>query len=451
MKVFKHSPKLLAGVILAAASLTAHAAGIDPSRVLQASSLQSLRHASAHTSSASVKTGTSKSYAIAYDGGGRNQNGTATVGLPGIDTLTNWSDSFTSPGYDSVGNPQSVWPYTMMGLPPEYGRSTTINAPIVPVQLNLLAADGSIAVSFAPNGQVIQSVLNSPVFTNNTYTAGTGQFNDMMFHAEFKKRINGGEAENSGYHTLLSPVLRHGEQMNIPYLTPAGTKAWYVFVDGSGTPVLAAVDEGVFGAVLFPPNYPVDNSTVMGAAELSGAVTQHDMSTFLYSNTVLFGNGDINQCCIIGYHSYDYEPGTPQNGNRPRFYVMNFSSYLTPGLFLGGFEDITPWSHEVSETFHDPFVNNITPWWLSVDPISGAGNCQNDLETGDVIEVLTSLPVYTMPGKNMTYHPQNEAMFQWFAFQSPSNANLHTYSFPDETTLTSLSPGPLLPGCKPAP
>jgi hypothetical protein len=46
----------------------------------------------------------------------------ATVGIPGVDSIVNWSDSFTSPGFDFFGNPQSEWPYTMVGTPPESGR-----------------------------------------------------------------------------------------------------------------------------------------------------------------------------------------------------------------------------------------------------------------------------------------------------------------------------------------
>jgi hypothetical protein len=42
----------------------------------------------------------------------------------------------------------------------------------------------------------------------------------------------------------------------------------------------------------------------------------------------------------------------------------------------------------MSETFNDPFVNNATPWWLS--PLQLGGLCQNNLEVGDVIEVLTN-------------------------------------------------------------
>jgi hypothetical protein len=87
-----------------------------------------------------------------------------------------------------------------------------------------------------------------------------------------------------------------------------------------------------------------------------------------------------------------------------------------------------------------------------VDSRLGSGLCQNNLEVGDVIEVLGSHnPVSTIPGNGFTYHPQNMALFPWFAFESPSPANLGAYSFPDEITLRSLSPGPLLPGCVAAP
>jgi hypothetical protein len=45
-----------------------------------------------------------------------------------------------------------------------------------------------------------------------------------------------------------------------------------------------------------------------------------------------------------------------------------------------------------------------------------------------------------------TYHPQNEALLQWFEFQFPSTAIDGAYSYPDETTLPTLSPIQL-PGC----
>ena len=102
-------------------------------------------------------------------------------------------------------------------------------------------------------------------------------------------------------------------------------------------------------------------------------------------------------------------------------------------------------SHEIAETYNDPFVasdgvHDVTPWWLAPN-----GNCQNDLETGDVIEGLPN-GVFPITMNGMTYHPQNEALLQWFEFESPSSAIDGAYSYPNEQTLTSLS-APQNPGC----
>jgi len=55
-----------------------------------------------------------------------------------------------------------------------------------------------------------------------------------------------------------------------------------------------------------------------------------------------------------------------------------------------------------------------------------------------VIEGLTkaTFPI-TMNG--FTYHPQNEALLQWFEFQQPSDALGGAYSYPDTTVLTGPS------------
>jgi hypothetical protein len=45
-----------------------------------------------------------------------------------------------------------------------------------------------------------------------------------------------------------------------------------------------------------------------------------------------------------------------------------------------------------------------------------------------------------------TYHPQNEALLQWFEFKSPSDALGGAYSYPNTAQLTQLSP-PQKPFC----
>jgi hypothetical protein len=327
----------------------------------------------------------------------------------------------------------------MVGNPPESGIPAFIHAPIVPVGVDLLAPDGTVAATFDPSSKIVNAVFSSPVFLPWFYTSGIGQFNDQMMRAQFWHRVHH-NGDDNGWHTLLLPRVKTRRHMQIP------SGSWFVVTDANNVPIAALVEAHVFSNLLFPTTVPVDNTTPIGAAELAGEITTRDISTFLFDNVFLY-NGKPDVCCILGFHSYDFEPGDAKNGNRDRLFVLNFSSWVSTGLFVGGFEDITPFSHEVAEIFNNPFLINETPWWLSTDPIFG-NICQDNLEVGDVIENQSSNPVFPISMHGRTYHPQNEALFSWFAFQSPSKAHLQAYSFPDETTLTALSPGPLLPGCK---
>jgi len=434
----------LAALLLGTAGLAPAQNDNYESRKLPLSMLKQLSPRSAQSREKFAAFGTHKRLAAS-----RIRN-FATSGLPGVDSVVNWSDSFTEPGFDDAGNPQSVWPYTMVGNPPESGRTTFFNAPVIPVVLDLLLPNGAIAVSFSAAGKDSRAAIGSPVFQPFIYNGGIGQFDDELMRNEFWERIHpNAHGPDNGWHNVLMPRVKSTRHMRVPFFTATGGRAWFVFVDANGNPVLAAVDGNTFVNLLFPSTVPVDNSTVIGAAELAGDMTTRDITTLLFDNLALF-DGDISQCCTLGFHSYDFEPGDASNGNRDRRFVMNFSSWLSPGLFFFGFEDASTLSHEMSETFNDPFVNNATPWWENVDPFAGFGICQNNLETGDVIEVLTTLPVYTASYGGQTYHLQNEAMFSWFAFQSPSQARNGSYSFPDETTQTTLSPSGLLPGCVPS-
>src|SRR5258706_4378609 len=156
----------------------------------------------------------------------------ATSGLPGVDSLTNWSDQFSAPGFDFFGNPQSVWPYTMVGNPPESSQSTTFRAPVVPVTVDLLGPDGKVAIfnghplTFAPTPQIITETMASPVFKPWFYTSGVGQFNDQLIRAEFANRTHG-----NSWHNVLSPVLRTPRRMQIPF------GFWFFFTDANNNPV----------------------------------------------------------------------------------------------------------------------------------------------------------------------------------------------------------------------
>ncbi|HEX4166455.1 MAG TPA: hypothetical protein VHZ55_13385 [Bryobacteraceae bacterium] len=365
--------------------------------------------------------------------GHRNGQGHAN-GIPNIDSLVNFNDHFQAQGVDQNGNAQIIWYYNMVGTAPQHHGTTTFNAPIVPVTLDLRNADGSPRfVNGKPlissPAQFVQPLLDSPIFQNFSYSSSNDatQYTDAVQRAEFFNRAK------SDWHTMLNPSVKTGRTM----VLLRGTYQFALNADGSCC-AFVLVDSNAFGNALFPPTFPVDNSTPVGAAENAGDITTKDISTFFFPNTYLYV-GNPGNCCILGFHTYDFEPGIPSNGNLERRYVLNYSSWISPGLFGGGFADITATSHELAETFNDPFVasdgiHNITPWWLSPN-----GNCQNNLEVGDVIEGLPQ-GVYPITMNGMTYHPQNEAMLQWFEFEAPSSAISGAYSYPNINTLTALSP-----------
>jgi hypothetical protein len=365
--------------------------------------------------------------------GHRNGQGHAN-GIPNIDSLVNFNDHFQAQGVDQNGNAQIIWYYNMVGTAPQHHGTTTFNAPIVPVTLDLRNADGSPRfVNGKPlissPAQFVQPLLDSPIFQNFSYSSSNDatQYTDAVQRAEFFNRAK------SDWHTMLNPSVKTGRTM----VLLRGTYQFALNADGSCC-AFVLVDSNTFGNALFPPTFPVDNSTPVGAAENAGDITTKDISTFFFPNTYLYV-GNPGNCCILGFHTYDFEPGIPSNGNLERRYVLNYSSWISPGLFGGGLTDITATSHELAETFNDPFVasdgiHNITPWWLSPN-----GNCQNNLEVGDVIEGLPQ-GVYPITMNGMTYHPQNEAMLQWFEFEAPSSAISGAYSYPNINTLTALSP-----------
>jgi len=147
-------------------------------------------------------------------------------------------------------------------------------------------------------------------------------------------------------------------------------------------------------------------------------------NAFLY----FFDQKNNFQCCIIGFHSYDLEPGGADNGFRERRYVVNYSSWVSPGIFRDPtFGDITALSHEMAETFNDPFVNNATPWWLAPMGIART-TWKQEMSSRDFR--THSFPIVL---NGATWHPQNEALLQWFAGVTPSSAISQAYSYPTRT------------------
>ena len=358
-----------------------------------------------------------------------NGQGRARQGIPNIDSLPNFDGHFFAPGFDINANPNSHWYFNTVGNPPQTHGTTTLDAPVIPVSIDLRDENGNPRfinghplVSDAT--QFVQPTLNSPVFSNATYTSSEGptQFSDAVQRAEYFSKAK------ADWHTLLAPSVRAPRVMTLTQSSPPAKPNYFFGLNSDGTCcAVVLVDQTVFSNAFFQ---------IIIEAINTGDITTKSMSSFLFPDAYLFSFfGQNFECCVVGFHTYIFDPTNPKNELR---WVLNYSSYVTSGIFGPDVADVTALSHEITEIYNDPFiatdgVHDVTPWWRSPN-----GGCGNVLETGDVIE---GLPNETIPItiNNVTYHPQNEALLQWFEFQSPSDALGGAYSYPDTTILTSPS------------
>jgi hypothetical protein len=380
----------------------------------------------------------------ATDGAGGVIGNVATGSTLGVDTIPTFDSYFYDPGFNTTGTHQYTWQFRMVGRAPfkrgeddndrhdDDSPVTRIRAPVVPVAVDLRNADGS--PRFVNGQRLISSpaayvapTLASPIFQPTGYTSSfiPTQFTDAIMRAEFY-----GVASRH-WHTLLYPSVKPGRTM----VLVAGTYRFALNGDGTCCAFIL-VDETTFRDALFPGlGGP---TTVIAQAITAGDMTTQDISTFLFPNTFLYRNGNPNQCCVRGFHNYVVGSGDQSNGWMERRYVFTYSSWVTPGLFgSSGPADVSVLSHELTETFNNPFGGNLVPWWLAPN-----GNCQNNLETGDVIERLPNA-IKTIHLGGTAYHVQNEALLQWFAGQMPSTAISGAYSYPDPVLTTpSVSRNP---------
>ena len=156
----------------------------------------------------------------------------------------------------------------------------------------------------------------------------------------------------------------------------------------------------------------------------------------LTHNTMLY-IGNPNNCCIIGYHGAK----SALNGNGTQaVQTYIFSSFITPRTFGGwaagqdpvqgaGLGDIHAVSHEVSEWYDDPFVNNYVQPWQD-DEFAPQYGCTSILETGDpVVGIWFPLDGNPQPGANGKWHPEDEVHFSFFARETPSRAYGGHYTY----------------------
>ena len=335
-----------------------------------------------------------------------------------IVSIPNFSSSFTFQG--------TVFPFTMLGHKPQAGGTTDVPTSYVAISFffdEFVDTNGNNIVIDA--NALTPTVLESPEFDRFSYTSGNTQFTDAVQRAEFFNVIKHKDGDDS-WHTLFDDP-----RMLIPVTVevPVGSSVVFSLPDGS---FVALMDINFLASQL---------NTLLQTE----GVKVTEVPIFLTHNTV-YGDFQANQpldCCIGGFHTA-FE--TNQVNNKIFVQTFAFATWLDSNIanFVFGdptiFADIQAISHELAELANDPFVNNATPNYQI--PGAPPGACQANLEVGDIIENL-AVPDFPITINGFTYHPQNEALLQWFEGQSPSTAIGGAYSYPDTTLLTSpFSPCP---------
>lgn len=357
-------------------------------------------------------------------------NGNSIVGnpggLPGVLSVPNFTKSFTA--YSTT------YPYTMIGNDPTLGHTTSLPVNILPVAVQLLKADGTILETVTPD-QYMTRTVNSPNFANIAFADGKGQFADAVQRAEFYNTMK------QNWHTNLNPPTVLPEvTVQIPATvtvniggTNYNVATYRTDTAPDGEPVVLLLNL-YFDEVVFPNI--VNNQINLGNFDLNG------INITFFPNTYLFqvdSTGNFSNCCTLGYHTFFSDTSVSPETR----WITIFASWVAPSYFNSNYADVTAFSHEISEALNDPFINNVVPKWQYPN---NSAECQNNLETGDPLE-YTSNPTYAIDLKvnstDVIFHPQNEALLQWFEQITTSDAYDHTYSYPYETAL--IGPATLCP------
>ena len=341
-----------------------------------------------------------------------------TFGLPfsraNVISVPTFAVSFTSRAH--------TWQLNMMGTSPWNGASTAIPAHILAVSLRLQNANlvSFTNVSVAP---FVTPTLNSPNFQAANYSSGAGiQFGDAVQRAEFFHKMK------TGWHTNLRPAtVVHSITITVPrFMT--------VDVNGFSTQVQTyftqTTSDGHTAVFLLDQFFNRQIFNIVANEINAGRFSTNALNIALLPNTFLFSlnaEGGVGNCCTLGFHTFFTDSGVPKESR----WIFAFASWISHGVF-SGFQDVTALSHEISESFNDPFVDNQVPAWQFP---SEPGTCQDNLETGDPVEVLSN-PSFPIHVSGMTYHPQTEALLQWFEQKSTSTAINSAFSYPNTKTLT---------------
>lgn len=310
---------------------------------------------------------------------------------------------------NSFNNRGQAFLFTTVGKNPRSGETTWISTELIPISMffeGFVDQDGKpITLDVGP---LLGRFQNSPDFRPALYGTGLTQFGDAIQRAQFF------HAMDPNWHTLLN---RPRVLTPLTIDVPRGSAN--LFRSRTTGAIIAVVDTGFFVSQL--------NSII----QLEN-LDINALPIALTNNVFLAPGANVQKCCIVGFHSA-FEAG--QRERAPLIQTFVWGSWVDAGILGQDFADVTALSHEISEWMNDPFGINLVPEWKFPN---GSSGCQNNLQTGDP---LVSFPQAGFPVTidGFTYHPQNQALVQWFSQETPSSAIDGAYSYPNESLLTGPS------------
>jgi hypothetical protein len=332
-------------------------------------------------------------------------------------SVPRWSGSFTYAG--------KTYPFTMVGADPAAGHaSISVKTAIVPIDLDFRAGlKGKLRGS-----ERVEATLASPIYRptdfstlRNAYVPEYGflgdqagppvvtQYGNAVQKAMFWK-TGGSNAEYDV--TLAGPKVYPVQLLDVP------AKQGYDLVGAVSGRHYGLVEREWFSKsvqqLLRTLDIPADTLAIF--------ITD---SAFLYV-------GDPSACCLIGYHGVTK---IDAKGKKPVNTYL-YAAYSDVGIFRSPkLADVHALSHEVSEWYADPFLNNVAPSWSS--PTAPAYGCVDLIETGDPVvgHGFDATPV----GGSVTYHPEDEAFYSWFAREQPSRGFGGRYTLLQNPWFTAVS------------
>jgi len=338
-----------------------------------------------------------------------------------------------------TGYRNSVYTYSMVGHSPKAGGTTGLDNEVIGLELQLIGSDnvtvvydqdpnkpqdlGLSDVSLEVQGPLFDATVAYP--GGGGLPADTGQFVDTTFRASF----HGVKAAN--WHTRLNtPRFPTHHYIGQLFLT-------------NGDWALACCDQN-------HNNFPAVNINSINSIFLQvvGPTGENNPSTevpIILTDYVTAFVPNGGGCCVLGFHSANQ--GNEGPGSVQVWAWATFIPQTSPNPFAPFGYDSFVMSHEVSELYHDPFVQtggtSVSPW-----EDGSASGAQGNLETGDAIEAMHDadsdyhVPLVTTGGA-YTYHTQNEALLPWFE-RNPEAPEVGpgpgVYSWPNTHTLNNGHP-----------